>query len=102
MNSALCQDISAFISLSLSLYFGALVNWATQIAARVVKSAASVICWEVPLVDHPPHWKPMVIAMTAPIIRPQTPYLTLSAVSGFIDNAALKCGGIPASGTSGV
>src|SRR5260370_39018554 len=64
-------------------------------AARVFKTAASTICWEVPLVDHPPHWQPMVIAMTAPRIRPQTPYLTLSAVSGFIDNASLKCGGIP-------
>jgi hypothetical protein len=31
----------------------------------------------------------MVIAMTAPRIRPQTPCLTFSAVSGFIDNTSL-------------
>src|SRR3990170_432329 len=61
------------------------MNWATQIAARVVKTAASVISWEVPLVVQPPHAKPMIIAMTAPRIRPQTPYLTFTSVSGFID-----------------
>jgi hypothetical protein len=29
----------------------------------------------------------MTIAMTAPTIRPQTPYLIFPAVSGFIDNS---------------
>src|SRR3990172_1203028 len=68
------------------------MNWATQIAARVAKSASSVIRWEAPPVLQPPHAKPVTIAMTAPRIRPQTPYLTLPAGSGSIDNASLKCG----------
>src|SRR5438445_2439390 len=69
------------------------MNWATQIAARVAKTASSVICRLVPPVFQPPHAKPMIIAMTAPQIRPQTPNLTLPAVSGFIEQPPLKCGG---------
>jgi hypothetical protein len=32
----------------------------------------------------------MIIAMTAPTIRPQTPYLIFPSVSGFIDNTSLN------------
>src|SRR5438309_8667848 len=69
------------------------MNWATQIAARVAKTASSVICRLVPPVFQPPHAKPMIIAMTAPQIRPQTPNLTLPAVSGFIEQPPLNGGG---------
>src|SRR4030067_1249231 len=67
------------------------MNWATQIAARVAKSASSVTRSEVPPVLQPPHAKPVTIAMAAPRIRPQTPYLTPPARSGSIDGASVKC-----------
>jgi hypothetical protein len=41
-------------------------------------------------VDQPPHAKPMIIAMTAPPIRPQTPYLIFPAVSVFTDNTSMN------------
>jgi len=61
------------------------MNWATQIAARVAKTAASLLCRLVPPVVQPPHAKPTIIVMTAPQIKPQTPNLTFPPVSGFID-----------------
>jgi hypothetical protein len=41
-------------------------------------------------VDQPPHAKPMIIAMTAPQISPQTPNLIFPAFSGFIDNTFMN------------
>jgi hypothetical protein len=42
----------------------------------------------VPEVVQPPQAKPMIIAMTAPQIRPHTPYLIFAVVSGFIDKTS--------------
>jgi hypothetical protein len=39
----------------------------------------------VPEVVQPPHAKPTIMAITAPMIRPQIPYLTFAAVTGCID-----------------
>src|SRR5579859_1569970 len=61
------------------------MNWATQIAARVAKTASSVLCRPVPPVVQPPHAKPMIMVITAPQIKPQIPNLTFPPVSGFID-----------------
>src|SRR5690242_16055219 len=67
------------------------MNWATQIAARVAKTASSVLWRPVPPVVQPPHAKPMIIVITAPQIRPQIPNLTFPPVSGFIDVPPCTC-----------
>src|SRR5919198_1635617 len=66
------------------------MNWATQIADWLATTALSVIPWAVLEVVQPPHAKPMIIAMTAPQIRPQTPYLTFAALSSFITGASIE------------
>src|SRR5206468_4071018 len=90
MTSALCQLLTASSSLSFASWFGCFTNWATQIAAWLAKTASLVIVCVVPEVVQPPHAKPMIIAITAPQIRPQTPYFTFAAVSGFIDTTLLN------------
>jgi hypothetical protein len=68
------------------------MNWATQIAAWLAKTASPLIFWVVLEVDQPPHANPMTIATTAPQISPQTPYLTFASVSAFIDQSFLNGG----------
>src|SRR5271157_4863108 len=87
MNSPLCQESIAPNSLSFPSWSGCFINWATQIAAWLAKTASSFIFWVVPAVDQPPHPKPMIIVMIPPQIRPQTPNLTFPAVSAFIDTS---------------
>src|SRR5687768_1285029 len=60
------------------------MNWATQIAARLAKTASSLMVSAEPIVLQPPHTKPTIIVMTAPRIRPQMPYFTFAAVTGCI------------------
>ena len=58
------------------------MNWATQIAARLDKSAASVISLVVPEVAQPPHAKPMTIAATAPPTAPHIAVCMVDLISG--------------------
>jgi hypothetical protein len=51
------------------------------------KTASWVFVWLVPKVVQPPA-KPMIMAMTAPQIRPHTPYFIFAALSGFIDKTS--------------
>src|SRR5439155_24867555 len=88
ITSALCQPLTSPSSLSFFSWFGCFINWVTQIAACLAKPASLVIVWVVLEVVQPPHAKPMIIAMTAAHIRPQTPYLIFAAVSGFIDTTS--------------
>src|SRR5258705_4999769 len=90
MTSALCQLLTSPNSLSFFSWSGCFINRATQIAACLAKTASLVIVWVVPEVVQPPHAKPMIIEMTAPQIRPQTPYFTFAAVSGFIDKTSRR------------
>src|SRR5438105_15934236 len=53
-------------------------------AACAAKTASSPSLLVVRVVVHPPHPKPMIMAMMAPPIRPHTPYFTLAAVTGVI------------------
>src|SRR5260370_32847544 len=93
MTSVLCPLLSPPSSLSFFSWFGCFINGGTQIDAWLPKTASLLIVWVVPEVVQPPHAKPTIIAMTAPQIRPQTPYLTFAAVSSFIDKTS--CTGIP-------
>jgi hypothetical protein len=68
------------------------MNWATQIAAWLAKTASPLIFWVVLEVDQPPHANPITMATMAPQISPQTPYLTFTSVSAFIDQSFLNGG----------
>src|SRR5688572_2518152 len=89
MASALCQLATSPRALSFSSGFGCFMNWATQIAASLAKTASVVLVRLVPAVVQPPHAKPMIVAMIAPQMRPHIPYLIFAALSGFIDKTSL-------------
>jgi hypothetical protein len=88
MASGLCQLFTSSSAFSFSSGFGCFMNWATQIAARLAKTASLVIVSVVPEVVQPPHANPMIIAIAAPQIRPHTPYVIFAVVSGFIDKTS--------------
>src|SRR3970040_1799363 len=64
------------------------MNWATQIAARLGRTASSFIFWVVPEVVEPPHAKPIVIATPAPPAHPQNPCVTFASVPGFMGHTS--------------
>src|SRR5256885_5731412 len=84
MIPALCELLSPPIFLSFFSWSVCFINGAPRTAACLAKTASLVIVWVVPEVVQPPHAKPMIIAMTAPQIKPQTPNLIFVVVSGFI------------------
>jgi len=65
------------------------MNWATQIAASLARTASLVLVRLVPAVVQPPHAKPMIIAMMAPQMRPQIPYFIFAALAGFIEKTSV-------------
>ena len=60
------------------------MNWATQIAARLAKRAASVVFWLTPEVLQPPHAKPMTIVAIAPTTAPKIAVHMVDLVRGAI------------------